>query len=148
MEPEWFRTMQLSESDDVKVVKTRVVDSPMMESIAHEEAKESLLKPARLIVLESITGIKMETAEHREDLNSFLLEKRRVSCSVNTLDAVSFYELLVKPDIIDKRNIAKVTLVIAENYQADVHSRLFNNPRLLKVFMDTRCEDILLNFLN
>ena len=100
----------------------------MMESIAREEAKESLLKPARLIVLESITGIKMETGEHREDLNSFLVEKKRVSVTVSTLDAVSFYELLVRPELINKENIAKVTLVISENYQADVHHRLFNNP--------------------
>jgi len=37
---------------------------------------------------------------------------------------------------------------MSEKFKAEVHATLFNNPRVLKVFLVNKCEDVLLNFLS
>ena len=37
--------------------------------------------------------------------------------------------------------------VVAEKFKAEIHAILFNNTRVLKVFLVNKCEDVLLNFL-
>ena len=40
-----------------------------------------------------------------------------------------------------------VMTVISEKFKLEVHQYLFQNPRILKVFLQNKCEDVLLKFL-
>ena len=102
-----------------------------------------------MFILEGITGIKYKTEfKGKANFEEYLTHHGDLVVStVDSLNNVSFYELLVVPEIVEKHNIKIVMDVVAENFKEQVYDRIFKYSKLIQIFIENRHENILLPFL-